>query len=86
MDRNSLIAWSQHNGRLLVSPPSRDPLTLYDFKREPITGSWYQVPSIALNKEQRTNVLTETAKVAEISAKDALGFQGNFASFHTQSA
>ena len=52
---------SQRDGRLLVSPPSRDPLILYDFKQEAITSSWYQVPSVALSQEQRTNALTETA-------------------------
>ena len=33
------------NGRLLVSPPSWDPLESYDYKQEAVTSSWYQVPS-----------------------------------------
>ena len=77
----SPIARSQQDGRFLVSPPSRDPLALYEFKRESITSSWYQVPSVALSQEQRTNALTETAKVAEISKKSTLGFQCNFREF-----
>ena len=77
----SPIARSQRDGRLLVSPPSRDPLILYDFKQEAITSAWYQIPSVALSQEQRTNALTETAKVADISAKDTLGFQCNFREF-----
>ena len=75
------IARSQRDGRFLVSPPSRDPLTLYEFKREPITSWWYQVPSVALTEEQRANALTETAKVAEISKESTLGFQCNFRKF-----
>ena len=53
----SPIARSQRDGRLLVSPPSRDPLILYYFKQEAITSSWYQVPSVALSQEQRANAL-----------------------------
>ena len=73
----SPIATSQRDGRLLVSPPSTDPLALYDFKRESITSSWYQVPSSALSQAERQSALTETAKVAE-TAKNVLGFQANF--------
>ena len=54
---------------------------LYDFKREPITISWYQVPSIALSQAEQQSALIEIAKVAKISANDALGFQGNFREF-----
>ena len=81
----SPIARSQRDGRLLVSPPSGDPLTLYDFKREVITSSWYQVPAVALSEDQRKNALIESAKVAQISVKNTLGFQGNFREFsHVQ--
>ena len=77
----SPIARSQRDGRLLVSPPSGDPLTLYDFKQEAITSSWFQVPSVALSRDQRKNALTESVKAAEISVKDTLGFQSNFRDF-----
>ena len=76
----SPIAKSQ-DGRLLVSPPSRDPLTLYDFKQESITCAWYQVPSVALSQEQRTSALAETARVVEISKRDTLGWQSNYRKF-----
>ena len=77
----SPIARSPRDGKLLVSPPSRDPLTLYDFKQETITSSWYQVPSIALSEEQRAKALTEPAKAVGVSANDTLGFQCNFREF-----
>ena len=66
---------------MLVSPPSEDPLTLYDFKQEAITSSWFQIPSVALSKDQRKSALTESVKAAEISVKDTLGFQSNFRDF-----
>ena len=80
METLSPIATSRE-GRLLVSPPSRDPLMLYDFKRESITSSWYQVPSTALSQIERQNALTESAKLTEVSAKDVLGFQANLRDF-----
>ena len=69
------------NGRLLVSPPSWDPLECYDYKQETVTSSWYQVPSTGLSKEQRSKVLAETARAAQLSIRDTLGFQGNFRKF-----
>ena len=69
------------DGRLLISPPSRDPLAAYDFKQESITSAWYQVPSVALSQKQRDSALTETARVAEVSVRDTLGFQCNFRNF-----
>ena len=69
------------SGRLLVSPPSWDPLTTYDYKQETVTSSWYQVPSTGLSEEQRTKTLAETARAAQLSVKDVLGFQCNFRQF-----
>ena len=65
------------NGRLLVSPPSWDPLKSYDYKQETVTSSWYQVPSTGLSEEQRSKTLAETARGVQLSAKDTLGFQAN---------
>ena len=80
----SPIAKSQ-DGRLLVSPPSRDPLSLYSFEQESVTSVWYQVPSTALSENQRTRALAETARAAEVSARDTVGFQANFREFsHTE--
>ena len=69
------------SGRLLVSPPSWDPLTSYDYKEEMVTSSWYQVPSTGLSEEQRTKALGETARAVQLSFKDTLGFQCNFREF-----
>ena len=76
----SSIATSK-DGKLLVSPPSVDPLDLYDFKQEPITSSTYQVPSIALSEIQRTEALVETTKVVEDTLRDTLGYQCNCREF-----
>ena len=69
------------NGRLLVSPPSWDPLESYDYEQETVTSSWYQVPSTGLSEEQRSKALAETARAAQLSVKDTLGFQANFREF-----
>ena len=69
------------NGRLLVSPPSWDPLKSYDYKQETVTSSWYQVPSTGLSEEQRTKALAETVSAAQLSVNDSLGFQCNFREF-----
>ena len=69
------------SGRLLVSPPSWNPLTSYDYKEEMVTSSWYQVPSTGLSEEQRTKALGETARAVQLSFKDTLGFQCNFREF-----
>ena len=61
-----------------MSPPSEDPATLYDFKEEPITSSWYQVPSSALSKEQRLRAVAETVHAVKISEEDALGYRRSF--------
>ena len=66
------------DGKLLVSPPSVDPLRVYDFKQEPLfTSSKYQVPSVALSETQRTEALVETTKVVEATLRDMLGYQSN---------
>ena len=72
-------------GHLLVSPPSKDPATLYNFREEPITSSWYQVPSSALSKEQRLRALSETAHAVKISEEEALGYRCSFRN-HVNSA
>jgi histidine decarboxylase len=59
----------------LVSPPSIDPASLYDFKEEPITSSWYQVPSSGLTKEQRTRAFDETEKAIHHSENVMLGYR-----------
>ena len=75
----SLLAWSQ--GSILVSPPSKDPSTLYDFKQESVTSTWYQVPSSALSEDQYSRALSETVRAAKITADNTLGFQETFREF-----
>ena len=59
----------------LVSPPSIDPASLYDFKEEPITSAWYQVPSSGLSKEQRSRAFDETEKAIQFSENTLLGYR-----------
>ena len=66
---------AKFQGTYLVSPPSVDPATLYDFKEEPITSAWYQAPSTGLTKEQRTRAFDETEKVIHRSEKVMLGYR-----------
>ena len=66
---------AKFQGTYLVSPPSIDPATLYDFKKEPITSAWYQVPSIGLTKEQRTRAFDETEKAIQRSEDTLLGYR-----------
>jgi histidine decarboxylase len=77
IDTLSSIAKSG-DGKLLVSPPSHNPLS---FKGEPVTSSWYQVPSTGLDQQQRSRAITETVQVGETFMKNILGFQGNFREF-----
>ena len=66
---------AKFQGTYLVSPPSVDPASLYDFKEEPITSAWYQVPSSGLTKEQRTRAFDETEKVIQHSESAVLGYR-----------
>ena len=65
------------DGRLLVSPPTVDPLTLYDYsEREGVTSKWYQVPSTGLTENHRTRIFAELNKRLELVPL-AIGFQAN---------
>lgn len=70
------------DGRLLVSPPSADPLALTpDRDREGVTSHRYQVPSVGLSEEQRANAQAETADRILSAVPDWLGFQVNVRCF-----
>ena len=74
----SPLAKRQSLDDLLVSPPSKDPSTLYDFGEEPVTAKWYQVPSSALSVEQRTRAFDETAHAMKVSEENVLGYRRSF--------
>ena len=66
-------------GKLLVTPPTFDPLALYDFgEQESVTSALYQVPSTALNEKQRSDAISETALTNKIAVSNTIGFQCNF--------
>ena len=66
---------AKFQGTYLVSPPIVDPASLYDFKEEPITSAWYQVPSTGLTREQRTRAFDETEKAIRHSENALLGYR-----------
>ena len=74
----SSLATSKTSGCVLVSPPSKDPATVYDFRDEPVTSNLYQVPSSGLTKEQRSRALAETSLAINVSQENALGYRCSF--------
>ena len=64
-------------GKLLVSPPSRDLLSLQEYARvsSTVTGSHYQVPSVGLTEEQQDTAHRETLHFLEGQAKNCMGYQ-----------
>ena len=62
---------------LLVSPPSRDPLSLQEYAgvSSYVTGSYYQVPSVGLSKEEQDTAHRETLDFLERQAKNCMGYQ-----------
>ena len=62
-------------GKLLVSPPSRDPLVEYAGVVAKVTGSYYQVPSVKLTKDQQDTAHRETRSVLDEQVKNFVGYQ-----------
>ena len=62
-------------GELLVSPPSRDPLDEYAGVASHVTGSYYQVPSSGLSKNQQDKAQKETLEFLKGQAKNCIGYQ-----------
>ena len=62
-------------GKLLVSPPSRDPLVEYAGVASRVTGSFYQVPSVKLTKELQDQVQKETLGVLSRKVAKPVSYQ-----------
>ena len=62
-------------GRLLVSPPSRDPEVEYSGVSSNVTGTYYQVPSSGLTKDQQDTAHEETLSFLEGQVKNSIGYQ-----------
>ena len=73
----SSLAVSPKAGKLLVSPPSRDPLSLQEYARVSsyVTGSYYQVPSTGLSQEEQDTAHRETLSFLEGQSKNCMGYQ-----------
>ena len=64
-------------GKLLVSPPSRNPLSLQEYTRvsSHVTGSFYQVRSVGLSQDEQDTAHRETLDFLEGQAKNCMGYQ-----------
>ena len=62
-------------GKLLVSPPSRDPLLEYAGVSSKVTGSFYQVPSVKLKPDQQDQAQQETLDVLGTQVENFVGYQ-----------
>jgi histidine decarboxylase len=73
-------------GKLLVSPPSRDPLSLQEYSRvsSHVTGSYYQVPSVGLSQEEQDIAHRETLDFLEGQAQNCMGYQCDLNMSHYQ--
>ena len=64
-------------GKLLVSPPSRDPLLEYAGVASKVTGSFYQVPSVKLKPDQQDQAQQETLNVLGTQVENFVGYQAD---------
>jgi histidine decarboxylase len=63
------------SGKLLVSPPSRDPLSEYSDVVSKVTGWFYQVPSQKLSGDQQDQAQKETLDVLNRQVENFVGYQ-----------
>ena len=73
----TLSNWGRDGGKLLVSPPSKDPLELHDFPKEEkgITSTLYQVTTRGFSKDHYNKAQTESAEYMKVKTENFLGFQ-----------
>ena len=71
----SNLAISPEDGRLLVTPPSRNPLDQYNKVYSTVTGSSYQVTSAGHTKQQQDFAQKETLDLLNQQQKYFLGYQ-----------
>lgn len=72
----TLSLWAKDGDKLLVSPPSRNPIVAYG-KQRGITPALYQVPSEGLDDRQREKAQRETAHRTAEQTANFLGYQAN---------
>ena len=73
----TLCNWGKDNEKLLVSPPSKDPLKLHSFpnKEKGITPEFYQVTTQGFSEDHCTKAQEETAEYLRVQSENMLGFQ-----------
>ena len=69
------LAKSSKDGKLLVTPPSRDPLEQYKQVYSTVTGPSYQVTSRGLSKQQQESAHKETLDLMHCQRGNFLGYQ-----------
>ena len=74
----TVSSWGKDNGKLLVSPPSKDPLVLCSFPKEEkdITPAFYQVTAQGFSEGHCSKAQEETAECLKVTSEDYLGFPG----------
>ena len=74
----TLSSWRKDGGKLLVSPPSKDPLELHDFPKEEkgITSALHQVTTQGFSIDHCSKAQTESAEYMKVKTENYLGFQG----------
>ena len=69
------LAKSSKDGKLLVTPPSRDPIEQYKKVHSKVTGSSYQVTSSGHTKQQQDTAQKETLDLLHQQQQNFLGYQ-----------
>ena len=70
----TVSSWGKDNGKLLVSPPSKDPLAFGSFPKEEkgITPTFYQVTAQGFSEDHCTKAQEETAECLKVTSEDYL--------------
>ncbi len=74
--RETLSPWALDGDKLLVSPPSRDPIDVYAEQRD-VTPKFYQVPSEGLTATQCKQAQAQTSDRTAVQTANFLGYQCN---------
>ena len=77
--KDTLSPLARQDGKLIVTPPSKDPLSLYSFPKDErgITPKLYEVPSTGLDTKQFYVAEAQTAVHSAVQTSNFLGYQCN---------
>ena len=73
----TISSWGKNGEKLLVSPPSKDPLQLHSYQKDErgITPALYQVTTQGFSKDHCAKAQVETAEYMRVISENYLGFQ-----------